>query len=417
MKTTDKKQYNNYFYIGAIFFFLMLILPTTFQLQRGVLLAFLVSVSFIAAFFQKRYKLNNTIFHFFVIALVAGPLFSFLGGINNGPGAVRVLTVYFLWPIVYMLFVGLLRDKKVLTLLNYTIVISSIVASIMGLVLLYGAYIDNQNLMDLFAFQGGIAIIYEGFTEFTLYNMGTVIYAFPFLFSMLLFSGENKYYKNKKTIIFAFFIAVILCILSGRRAFVLVAFITPFWVYILMKLARQKIRIARLSTIFIVSGVFLIAVVYRFNLDFDSLKEQFFLGFNFSNDISANLREQQFFALISDWLDSPFIGTGLGTGNDTITRSNAMPWAYELSYMALLAQTGLLGFFIYTLMVIWIFYAGINTVRIQSDYAPIIIPLLAGLGGFLLVNATNPYLFKFDYLWTIFLPIAAINSYRVNKCE
>lgn len=37
------------------------------------------------------------------------------------------------------------------------------------------------------------------------------------------------------------------------------------------------------------------------------------------------------------------------------------------------------------------------------------IVLLVGMTGFLIANVTNPYFGSFDFMWTIFLPIAYIN--------
>jgi hypothetical protein len=43
------------------------------------------------------------------------------------------------------------------------------------------------------------------------------------------------------------------------------------------------------------------------------------------------------------------------------------------------------------------------------------LPVLAGMTCFLIANATNPYLGKFDCLWVIFLPIALINYGLLNS--
>jgi hypothetical protein len=104
------------------------------------------------------------------------------------------------------------------------------------------------------------------------------------------------------------------------------------------------------------------------------------------------------------------VGHGLGAGASVVRAIDA-PWAYELVYAALLFQAGLVGMVLYGVGVLWIFVAGIGVVRQIPQSASIMLPLLAGLAGFLIANATNPYLLKFDYLWALFLPIAAINVY------
>ena len=45
------------------------------------------------------------------------------------------------------------------------------------------------------------------------------------------------------------------------------------------------------------------------------------------------------------------------------------------------------------------------------ESAGLLIPTLSGLFCFLIINATNPYLASFDYLWVVFLPVAILNAY------
>jgi hypothetical protein len=203
---------------------------------------------------------------------------------------------------------------------------------------------------------------------------------------------------------------------SGRRAFWFLALVTPFLVWGLFFFSGVRFRVRYLVTAVIFVFVLAIGGAVGLGLDFGVLSEQFFSAFDYSGESGASLRYQQFAALMSGWSDSPIIGQGLGAAAKAIIRNEEMVWAYELSYVALLFQVGLLGFTFYFAAVLWIFFAGINTVRRRPEAAQVILPLLAGVAGFLLVNATNPYLSKFDYLWTIFLPVAAINAYKTEKC-
>ena len=63
----------------------------------------------------------------------------------------------------------------------------------------------------------------------------------------------------------------------------------------------------------------------------------------------------------------------------------------------------------------WIFIKGTALSWRNREFAALFVPLSAALSGFLIMTMTNPYLGKFDYLWTIFLPVAAINAYRTQK--
>ncbi len=90
------------------------------------------------------------------------------------------------------------------------------------------------------------------------------------------------------------------------------------------------------------------------------------------------------------------------------------PWAYELTYVALLFQTGVIGFFFYSVGVIWIFVMGLRMAASSHRLADQMLAVLVGLACFLVANATNPYLAKYDLMWVIFLPVAMINHYMLS---
>jgi hypothetical protein len=71
---------------------------------------------------------------------------------------------------------------------------------------------------------------------------------------------------------------------------------------------------------------------------------------------------------------------------------------------------------LYLAGVIWIFWQAIGVMR-RSPLSASLRPVVVGSICFLLANATNPYLAKFDYLWTIFLPLAYVNFWRLKTAE
>jgi hypothetical protein len=91
------------------------------------------------------------------------------------------------------------------------------------------------------------------------------------------------------------------------------------------------------------------------------------------------------------------------------------PWSYELSYIALLYHTGLCGLGLYAAGVVWIFFTGWRIIRSGHPLAQRLIPVLVGTACFLIANATNPYLEKYDYMWVIFLPLAYVNLWLLRE--
>ena len=137
-------------------------------------------------------------------------------------------------------------------------------------------------------------------------------------------------------------------------------------------------------------------------------------GFDFKEDPSAIARKTQFLALIEGWRESPLLGAGHGAAV-AYSRSAKQPWAYELVYVALLYQTGLIGFIIYTFAIIWIFWYSLKAIKSDVYLGYHLIPVLVGTISFLIANATNPYLAKYDYMWVIFLPVAFVNYWLLRQ--
>ena len=148
-------------------------------------------------------------------------------------------------------------------------------------------------------------------------------------------------------------------------------------------------------------------------LDPVALVENFVAAFQ-GNEASSGERFKQAASLWGKFSESPVVGHGFGSTVDVV-RSHETPWAYELSYLALLMNVGLVGFLIYSTAVLWVALKGIQLSRKNTEFAKLFVPLITALSAFLIMNATNPYLGKFDYLWVIFLPVALINAYLTRR--
>jgi len=72
------------------------------------------------------------------------------------------------------------------------------------------------------------------------------------------------------------------------------------------------------------------------------------------------------------------------------------------------------GLLAYAAGVIWIYCLGTRVIKEGGILGQMMVPLLVGMTCFLIANATNPYLGKFDGLWTLFLPIAVINYWLLG---
>ncbi|HIB84433.1 MAG TPA: hypothetical protein EYO59_07495, partial [Chromatiaceae bacterium] len=294
---------------AAFFFFLILILPTTFQLERGILLAGLVAVGSVTAF--SRWRVSRDIFMLWLLTLSVGVAGVLWGFFNGAPGALHVSTVYILWPIVYMLFVGLVHSPRTIVLLEKTIVLGVAVSSLMALALLVIAVSRNVQIAnEIFAFQGASIGLYDGFYELTLFNLTTVIYGLPYLTSLFFLPQVHGWIISRKWVGWMLMLALAVCLVSGRRAFWLLAIVTPVMVWGLFFLARIHIRVQ--SVAFAAMLMAIVTAVGASVLNFSSLSEQFASAFDSLGEESASLRYQQFEVLMAGWSSSPLIGQGLG---------------------------------------------------------------------------------------------------------
>lgn len=402
----------------CIFFFLMLVLPASFQEPRGILLVLILFFSLgLNSIYELRY--SKVLLLIALINLIFSFLFILNGLIRSAPGAISVSTVYIIWPILYMYFIGYsVKISNLVPILN-TIIYGGLGSAALIILFIYttviGFPIDITYLLKSQDFT-----VYWGAGAFELnsMNLATVMYAFVFALTFLLMPSKFKNLGLSKNLIrITFIVCLILIFISARRAFWLLCLISPVIILTLFKLVGINIKLKRfIIPILIFFSITSISIVYL-TIDNDRLISEFNSSFEFDNpDADSNyLRKEQYSALINGWKENMFIGNGLGAHAQGSTRDPNATWAYELSYVALLFHTGIVGVIIYTGSVFWIFFESIMICRKNKYYVSYILPQLAAMICFLIANASNPYLGKFDYLWTIFLPIAIINAIKIDK--
>lgn len=403
-------------FLLQIFFILMLVLPTTFQTPRGGLLVLITGLAGIFAL--HTWRIHRDVLIIWLVTIILGSFGIAWGIINSAPGALRVTTVYLIWPMLYLLFIGLAHDLRVIKAIEAALLVGITLATGMALTVMLAGLLGYGGLIfPLLEFQGAAFGNYGGFIEFRTYSLTTVMYGFPFVLAFLLVR-RSELRGLKKLGIYLLLLAIILAALgSGRRAFWLVMLLTPFIIFPFLQLSSCRLRMVQFSSLAFKSAVIaslaICGAIALIGLDPVVLINNFISAFQ-GQEASSSLRFLQAASLWEKFTESPLIGHGFGSTVDVV-RSHDMPWAYELSYLALLMNVGLVGFFIYLTAVIWIALKGIEFSRLSSEFAKLFIPLIVSLCAFLIMNATNPYLCKFDYLWIIFLPVALINAYLTQR--
>lgn len=401
-----------------IFFVLMLVIPSSFQGIRSIYLLFIVCISF-ATGFSNKLNYNRDVLHMGFFSIIVGVFFVFYGFINLTPGALNVSTVHILWPILFIYYIGYNSDFDNILKLMSTVIIGSIIAILLLSLFIVDSFkflpLSISTIAEAQDFHIGV---YNGFIELHSSNLATILYAFAFSLTIFMIPTEYNKFKGKfinNLNIICLILSLLVIIASGRRAFWVICIVCPIIIVFYFKLCgiRQR-RYKNLSLVLLLIAIG--AVIFSvLSLDYNYIFREFSSIFDFSGNKSNSLRALQFKALVNAWMNVPILGSGLGGSTRECIRDVHMPWAYELSYIALIFQTGILGFFLYFTSIFWIFIKSLCILRTNKTYSFILLPQLVALLCFLFINSSNPYLGKFDYMWTLFFPICTINAILVYK--
>jgi hypothetical protein len=407
--------------IGYLLLFLMLFVPAAYQPIKAGLLAVVLGAILARALVEGRIALHPKVAFGCLLFSLLGVIFILRGYVASAPGALRMATVYVLWPWVYtVLLTGLAGEARLWRVAR--IMVWSAVAVCLYCIsyLLWSAgLLPNSLYIPLD--QGQRIGFYEGTVEFSVKSIGSLIFLVPFATAALL-AWPRRAPLGRGWLWLVLLMGFPLGLLSGRRAFQLILVLAVPIALAFRQLlppamrAAERPRFRRVvigGTIACVLAVAMLGATYGLRLD--AVWDTFKTGFAFTVDPVAQVRAKQFSALIDGWLASPLLGSGHGAPAPEVIRSTEMPWAYELAYLAFLYHTGLIGFLFHAVGILWIYRWGVRIIREGTSISPLMVAVLTGMTAFLIANATNPYLERYDYLWVIFLPIAFVNLSLLAK--
>jgi hypothetical protein len=279
--------------------------------------------------------------------------------------------------------------------------------------------------------QKGAIGIYDGYVEYSLLSISSLLFLVPLAAHRLTNrlrarqAGALMYTIVEMGTIS---LALLLCLLSGRRALQFVILLTPILIITSESLLGQRGRHLlhlliswKALTAIALTFAALLYFLYSFQVDIDPqiLLVHMQSGFDFTsgNDESASIRYGQYESLMSAWWNGDIL-FGAGNGSCTeVLRHSEMPWSYELTYIYILFSTGIVGVVFYITWFGWGLVRLRHALALREDLFEYIAPVVTGIFAFLIAAASNPYLGKFDYLWIVFLPhlLAGSLTYQNKK--
>ncbi|MCI9210028.1 MAG: hypothetical protein HFI83_04980 [Eubacterium sp.] len=389
----------------------MIIVPVSYQKHKMLILVILCGGVFYSVVKRKCY-IPIDIVRVLLLYILYNTVSVVIGITTSAPGAVRVTSTEIVWPI---LFVVLFLAFPAINVIDYVftgIILGMWVVSLMDFALLMTAYgifplqIEWFTQIDL-----GYYVNPAGHA-FTSGHMVSYLYGIPFVAGLLIVEKKKRF---SYMLLLAFELFNIF--LSGRRAMFLLVGLLPVFGILIYRYIRnkgfKKYRIvSRLSKnqtfILTLACVFGVCVIYYSKNYIIFLLDTLLEGFEFKNAANpdAHIRGIQFSALMKGWLEHPLFGNGAGSYTIECIRSEEQLWAYELSYCALLFQKGLIGAGLFLNLVIHAYRSSKKKIQKNKYFLKYCYPVLMGMTGVLIGNATNPYLGKFSCIWYLFLAVS-----------
>ena len=396
---------------------MMLITPTAYRVPKSILMIIICLALVFQIFQSGRLAIHKDILVIFILNIATGLFFVIYGLLNSAPGAMAVSTVYVIWPILYGIFVSGIRSVKVVDGLLKTLIYSSYLIGTYSIIyiLTVAGYFPYTFLMDLDMGQRYVVLGRANMLQYRIFALQTIGYVTPFIIAAI-FSWRNLSHPlvSKKKLLIGLLFCLIAIAFSGRRALMILVLISPLITLTFMGGLKFTYKRTFKPLIIVIFSLTFLCLVNN-SIQIINVQEYWELilsAFDTDTDYGAQWRQYSGMALIKDWSSKPLLGYGLGAVGSL--PGGGVPWAYELTYLSLLFHTGLIGIFVYSYSVSWIFWKGLIIIRSKDELRYYVTPLLSGTLGFLLINMSNPYLEKYDYLWAIFLPLSVINVWFLS---
>ena len=385
----------------------MLAFPSDFQVIKYASMAVLILTATIE-WLGKRRRINKWLLLSLLIWM-AYFLFSLsLGILNNFKVDSELIIIYFVTPVLAVLFSSIISNNTRLFCLNKILIATTFVICVIDIIFML-------NVSDVIALPfelkskifGSVELSSEK-VEFRITNQSSLMFLLPYLIAIFYSKGYSNIWE-KRFMLLTLLLGVVLSILSGRRALEFVVLMSFFLTFVLMRSKRMsRPLITKRYLLVKVKNVFIILVLIGMSLFyfFDSadgfvafwlsVYETFIRAFS-SDGGSGGIRHLQSTALFKGWLESPFVGHGLNSYSKDIIRSAETPWSYEQVYNALLFQTGILGFGLFFSFVILISINLYNRIgAVESIGKKYFLGILVGFISFVIAGSTNPLVY---YVW------------------
>lgn len=358
-----------------------------------------------------KYTKNN-----FIDFLILAPAVwaAFLGYFNKNPGLYYEFKLYFIAPLCFLIIFRKITKDQFEKLHTIFLICAWIIIGFIALQLL--PFHSTKLVQKLAASSHFLIQTFNGYMKMLFDQSASLFFITPYFLTRFLLKDKN--YNPLTTLLL-----VTITLLTGRKAVIASCLLIMIILNFIQILKYRKFFAIYRSVIICLVSFFLYSLVYQTNLQ--SMKKMFMDGFKFQNnavilDINSQIeptyyeqissdangalvRKYQFVKLSEEIAKAPFFGHGLGYVIKNYTRSETIPWRFELTYLGVILNIGILGF------IVFIFNYSINLYRaLMSTNIPFLDLISVSIASmsYLLCSFTNPYIMSPMFLWIFFLPYA-----------
>lgn len=395
----------------------MFALPAGYQAWKFVLLLVVLGIIATRSVWLQKLFVSVSVLLFFLGFIGIGLAFTLLGLANGNPGALPMAKEYVLYVGIYMVLIMGVNQYQYLNYIDKTLTMATLFVCLYALVTVLvalGLYPQNW-YVDLYANSGMQGVdISRNYATLDMPSLPSLMFLQPYLATKIVLSRS----RVSPVTWIAFLAATLVMIFVGRRVLILVGLLVPFLIALFV-LSRDKgfgapmLRFAGIGVLALCVAATILFILQSNGYDVSAYIAAFVEGFT-AAEAGGAVRIEQFLSLIDRWLDNMLFGYGLGAIHPGLIRSIDEPWNFELSYVKMLYDVGLVGAMLYAIGIGTVYWVSVRIARLDRAYSRFLLPMIVGSTAFLIGNATNPYLLKFDYLAVLFLPIALINYWRLD---
>lgn len=393
--------------LGHVLLFCCIVLPTGSIYNINVKIFILAMLVFSFLLYGRIKKQEIYLFCIFVASLLFFSLMGFLKG-NDSRFVIQEFTSIFTVSLIILVFNNIVSAKIITS--------QEIIKSIVYISLFHAierVLAQSFILVGIFTLEEYIVFI-EGIFNYRLINLDTDFiprinssndFILPIALYVLLqsrFNGDFMLLKNKYLTDIAVFLLLICIVGTYSRFLWFFAIVVVLFAYIRCNLPASR----KITVLSIIAAI----LVFFLGENFITIFQERFFGEAASQ--SDSLRILMFDALVPAVFNNPIFGEGLGYYNPHYYRFEEMRWSYELQWLSLTAQTGIIGVLAY-IIYLYKVTGFLHIKNIKNSYALFIFMAIWLSSGFF----NNFLLTSFSAVMYVFIKELVSNEREVKYFE